>query len=79
MKELEFNLENAIKVLKEMENGIALEYGKNVIKCLITGEKTDELLGGMAKAAKLFVDILEHEADFRDALKFLSEQGVTIE
>ena len=79
MKELDFNLENAIKVLKAMENGIALEYGKNVIKCLITGQKTDDLLGGMAKAAKLFVDILEHEAYFRDALKFLSEHDVTIE
>lgn len=79
MKELDFNLENGVKVLKAMENGLAIEYGKSVIKSMITGEQPDQLLAGMAKTARLFVDILAHETEFRDAIKFLSEQGVTIE
>lgn len=79
MKELDFNTENSVKVVKAMENGLALEYGKEVIKSMITGEQPDQLLAGMAKTATLFVDILTKEIAFRDALKFLSGQGVTIE
>lgn len=79
MKELDFNMENAIKVLKAMENGIALEYGREVLATMITDEKPDQLLAGMAKTARLFVDILTKETEFRDAIDFLSKQDVTIE
>lgn len=79
MKELDFNTENAIKVLKAMENGIALEYGREVLATMITDEKPDQLLAGMAKTARLFVNILTKETEFCDAIKFLYEQGVTIE
>ena len=78
MKELDFNTENSVKVVKAMKNGLALEYGNEVIKSMITGEQPDYLLDGMSKAATFFVDILTKEIAFRDALKFLSEQGVTI-
>lgn len=44
MKELDFNTENAIKVLKAMENGLALEYGREVLATMITDEKPDQLL-----------------------------------
>ena len=79
MKDLAFNMENAVKVLKAMENGLALEYGREVIACMNKGESPDEMLAGMAKTATLFVTILTKETEFRDAIKFLSEQGVTIE
>lgn len=79
MKELDFNLENGVKVLKAMENGLALEHGKDVLVNLFTGASTDQLLAGMSKTATLFVNILTRETEFRDAIKFLSEQGVTIE
>ena len=78
MKELDFNTENSAKVLKAMEKGLAHEYGREVIASMITGEQPDYLLEGMSKTATLFVAILTKETEFRDALKFLSEQGVTI-
>lgn len=79
MKELDFNTENSVKVVKAMERGLVAECVRDVLRAKITGEQPDGLVEGMAKAASLFVDILTKETDFRDALKFLSEQGVTIE
>lgn len=79
MKELDFNLENAVKVVKAMGSGLVEEYGLDVFHAKITGKQPDILIEGMAKAASLLVDILTKETEFRDALKFLSEQGVTIE
>lgn len=79
MKELNFNTENSVKVVKAMGDGLAHEYGRDVVKSVITGEQPDQVLEGMAKAAVLFVAILTEETEFRDALKFLSERGITIE
>lgn len=79
MKELDFNLENAVKVVKAMGSGFVEEYVLDVFRVKITGKQPDRLIEGMAKAASLIVDILTKETEFRDALKFLSEQGVTIE
>lgn len=79
MKELDFNLENAVKVLKAMKYGLVSECDRDILLAKLTGEMPNRLLGGMAKAASLFVDILTKETEFRDALKFLSDQGVTIE
>lgn len=79
MKELGFNLENAVKVVKAMGTGFVEEYVLDVFRVKITGKQPDRLIEGMAKAASLLVDILTKETEFRDALKFLSEQGVTIE
>lgn len=79
MKELDFNLENAVKVVKVMERGITLGRVRDIIRAKITGKPSDSFLEGMAQAATLFVDILTKETEFRNALKFLSEQDVTIE
>ena len=79
MKELDFNLENAVKVVKAMERGLVIERVSDIIRVKITGKPSDKLLEGMAKAASLIVDILTKETEFRDAIKFLSEQDVTIE
>lgn len=53
MKELDFNTENSVKVLKAMENGLAHEYGREVIKSMVTGEQPDQLLAGMSKNSGL--------------------------
>ena len=79
MKELDFNLENAVKVVKAMESGLVEEYALDVFRAKITGKQPDRLIEGMAKAASLLVDILTKEAKFRDAVDFLSKQGATIE
>ena len=79
MKELEFNLENAVKVVKAMERGLAFECVRDILRAKITGKPSDRLLEGMAKAASLLVDILTKETEFRDAIDFLSKQDVTIE
>lgn len=79
MKELDFNLENAVKVVKAMERGLVLECARDILRAGIIGKPSDKLLEGMAKVASLFVDILTKETEFRDALKFLSEKDVTIE
>lgn len=79
MKELDFNTENSVKVVKAMGRGLVAECARDVLRAKITGEQHNILLEGMAKAAILFVDILTKETEFRDALKFLSEKGVTIE
>lgn len=79
MKELEFNTENSVKVVKAMERGLVAECVRDVLRAKITGEQPDKLLEGMAKAASLLADILTKETEFRDALKFLSERDVTIE
>lgn len=79
MKELDFNLENAVKVVKAMERGLVAECVRDVLLAKITGEQPDRRLEGMAKAASLLVGIFTKETEFRDDLKFLSEQDVTIE
>ena len=79
MKELEFNLENAVKVVKAMERGLALECVCDILRAKITGKQSDRLLEGMTKAASLLVDILTKETEFRDAIDFLSKQDVPIE
>lgn len=79
MKELDFNTENSVKVAEAMKRGLVTECARDVLRAKITGEQPDKLLEGMAKAAMLIVDILTKETEFRDALKFLSEQGVIIE
>lgn len=79
MKELDFNLENAVKAVKAMGSGLMEEYTLDVFRTKITGKQPDRLIEGMAKAASLLVDILTKETEFRDAVDFLSKQGVTIE
>lgn len=79
MKELDFNTENSVKVVKAIERGLVTECARDVLHSKITGKQHDKLLEGMAKAAILFVDILTKETEFRDALKFLSDKGVFIE
>lgn len=79
MQELDFNTENSVKVAKAMCSTIVAEYARDVVRTKITGEQPDTLLEGMTKAAIVFVDILTTETGFRDALKILSERGVTIE
>lgn len=79
MKELDFNTENSVKVVKAIGRGLVTECVRDVLCSKISGMHPDTLLEGMAKAASLFVDILTKETEFRDALKFLSDQGVTIE
>lgn len=79
MKELDFNTENSVKVVKAMGRGLVAECVRDVLRAKITGEQHDRLLEGMAKAASLFVDILTKETEFRDAIDFLTKQGVTIE
>lgn len=79
MKELDFNTENSVKVAKAMGSVLVAEYARDVVCAKITGEHPDTLLEGVAKAAIVFVDILTTETGFREALKILSERGVTIE
>lgn len=79
MKELDFNTENSVKVAKAMCSGLVAEYALDVVCAKITGEHHDTRLEGMARAATVFVDILTTETGFRDALKILSECGITIE
>lgn len=79
MKELDFNTENSVKVVKAMERGLVEEYALGVFRTKITGKQPNRLIEGMAKAATLLVDILTKETAFRDAVDFLSKQDVTIE
>lgn len=79
MKELDFNLENAIKVLEVMKRWLMDDYVRDVIRAKITGKPSDKLLEGMAKVAIIFVGVLTNETDFRDALEIMSEHDVTIE
>ncbi len=79
MKELDFNLENAVKVLKAMKRGIVDECVVDIIRAKFTDKPSDKMLEGMAKLAMLFVDILTKETEFRDAIDFLSKKDVTIE
>lgn len=62
-----------------MGRGLVSECVRDVLRSKLTGEPSDKLLEGMAKAASLFDDILTKETEFRDTLKFLSEHDVTIE
>lgn len=78
MKEVEFNLENSVKVIKAMERCLVQERVRDVLFAKITGEPADLLLEGVQKAVELCADILTKETDFRDAIEFLSKQGVTI-
>jgi len=79
MKELDFNTENSVKVAKAMARALVTECALDVLRAKITGEQPDTLIEGMAKAASVIDDILTKETEFHDALKFLSERGVTIE
>lgn len=79
MKELDFNLENAVKVIETMKRWIVNDYAHDIIRTNITGKSPDKVLEGMAKAAIIFGDILTNETDFRDAIEIISEYGVTIE
>lgn len=79
MKELDFNLENAVKVVNAMKCGLVDECARDIIRAKLTDKPSDKELGGMAKLAILFVGILTKETEFRDALKFLSLKDVTIE
>lgn len=79
MKELDFNAENSVKVVKAMGRGLVEEYALDVFRAKITGKQPDRLIEGMAKAASLLVDILTKETEFRGAVDFLSKQDVTIE
>ena len=79
MKELDFNLENAVKVLETMKRWLVDDCARDVIRAKITGKPSDKLLEGMAKVAIIFVGVLTNETDFRDALEVMSEHDVTIE
>jgi hypothetical protein len=79
MKELDFNMENSVKVLKAMERGLVAEYARDAVRAINTGGQPDSKLEGMTMASHMFVDILTKETDFREAIDFLSKQGVTIE
>lgn len=79
MTELEFNHENCVKVIKAMTKGLVGECVDNLLKSKLKEEEPDQLIMGMAQTAKLFLDILTNEADFYDAIKFLSKHDVIIE
>lgn len=79
MKELDFNLENAVKVLETMTRWLVDDCARDVIRAKITGKPSDKLLEGMVKVAIIFVGVLTNETDFRDALEVMSEHDVTIE
>lgn len=79
MKELDFNLENAVKVLEVMKRWLVDDCARDVIRAKITGKPSDKLLEGMAKVAIIFVGVLTNETDFRDALEIMSEHDVTLE
>ena len=79
MKELDFNMENAVKVLEVMKRWLVDDCARDVIRAKITGKPSDKLLEGMAKVAIIFVGVLTNETDFRDAIEIMSEYGVTIE
>lgn len=79
MKELDFNMENAVKVLEAMKRWLVDDYASDIIRTKITGKPSDKVLEGMAKVAIIFVGILNNETDFRDALEIMSEHDVTIE
>mgnify|MGYP004677553221 CR=1 FL=1 len=70
MKEIEFNLKNAVKVLKALENGL-------VDDCIKDGMVNKELYG-MAQTATCFTGILTNEVLFRNAIDYLSDLGVII-
>ena len=71
MSVIEFNLENAVKVLKALENGIVEEYVKDGM--------SNKVLYGMAQLATSFMGVLTQETLFRQAIDYLSDLGVTIE
>ena len=79
MKELDFNLENAVKVIETMKRWLVNDCAHDIIRAKITGKSPDKVLEGMAKVAIIFGDILTNETDFRDAIEIISEHGVTIE
>lgn len=79
MKELDFNMENAVKVLEVMKRWLVDDCARDVIRAKITGKSSDKLLEGMAKVAIIFVGVLTNETDFRYALEIMSEHDVTIE
>lgn len=79
MKEIEFNRENALKVVTELAKGLIKERAANVRTSKIKGEDIDWLLYGMAQASVLFVDIFYYSDVFHEAINFLAAQGVTIE
>ena len=79
MKELDFNTENSVKVVKAIGRGLVAECARDLLRAKITNKEPDRMLEGMAKIAMVFVDILTKETEFRDAIDFLSKRGVTIE
>lgn len=79
MKELDFNLENGVKVLEVMTRWLVDDCARDVIRAKIIGKPSDKLLEGMAKVAIIFVGVLTNETDFRDALEIMSEHDVTID
>lgn len=79
MKEIEFNRENAIKVVTKLAKGLINESAKNVLRSKIKGEDINMFLYGMAKVSLLFVDIFTNADAFYGAINFLAEHGVTIE
>lgn len=79
MKELDFNLENAVKVIETMKRWLVDDCAHDIIRAKITGKSPDKVLEGMAKVAIIFGGILTNETDFRDAIEIISEHGVTIE
>lgn len=79
MKEIEFNRENALKVVTELAKGLVKESDANLLTSKIKGEDIDMMVYGMAKASSLFVHIFTNADDFYDAIDFLAAQGVTIE
>ena len=79
LKEIEFNNENAIKVVTELAKGLVQESAKNVLRSKIKGEDINMFLYGMAQVSSLFVDIFTNADEFHGAINFLAEHGVTIE
>lgn len=72
MKEIEFNRDNAIKVITEFANGFIKESAANVLRSKIKGEDIDIMLYGMAKASSLFFGIFTNEDEFHDAINYLA-------
>ena len=72
MKEIEFNRENAIKVITELADGFVKESAANVLRSKIKGEDIDMVLYGMAKASSLFFGIFTNANEFHDAINYLS-------
>ena len=76
--QMDFNLENALKVLKAFKEGFEVELRISSARNALAGKQPDKTEIGMLKAVSLSVGIFTDETDFRKAIEFLNKKGVTI-